>query len=161
MTNILGNPEQSGCCAAELFGLSRLLQLRGKHCLAGRIYQKALDCGLPRGAEQIAQRELALIAKKQRNFELSNLLWEKLLDDSMEGLRAYRQLAIYYEHHAVQIQKAAGFSRKALAALQQAFQAGHISSKKYQRWHASFRHRLARLEKKLVVRSQSPVASRQ
>ncbi len=155
MTNILGNPEKSGCCAVELFGLSRLLQRRGKNRLAGLIYQKALDNGLPRAAEQIAQRELALIAKRQRNFKLSNALWEKLLDDSIEGFRAYRQLAIYYEHHAVQIQKAVKFSREALAALQQAFQAGRISSQKYQHWHASFRHRLARLEKKLVGSLQS------
>lgn len=158
ITNILGNPKESGCCAVELFGLSRLLQRRGKHSLAGLVYQKALNCGLPGDTEQIAQRELALIAKKQRNFELSNLLWEKLLDDSIEGFRAYRQLAIYYEHHAVQIQKAAEFSREALAALQQAFQAGRISPQKYQSWHASFRHRLARLEKKLVASRQFPVS---
>ena len=33
-------------------------------------------------------------------IELSNALWEKLLGDSAEGLKAYEQLAIYYEHHA-------------------------------------------------------------
>jgi uncharacterized protein YprB with RNaseH-like and TPR domain len=150
MTNILGNPEQSDCCAAELFGLSRLMQQRGKNHLAGLIYQKALDGGLPKAEEQIAQRELALMAKRERNFELSNALWEKLLDDSTEGLKAYRQLAIYYEHHAFQIQRAAMLTREALAKLQQAFQAGRISSQKYRHWHSSFHYRLARLEKKLV-----------
>ncbi len=157
MTDILGNPEQSDCCAAELFGVSRLLQRRGKNRLAGLIYRKALDSGLPRVAEQIAQRELALMAKRERNYELSNALWEMLLDDSIEGLKAYRQLAIYYEHHELQLQKAAEFSRKAIVKLQQAFQAGRLSSQKYQHWHASFHHRLARLEKKLVGSRQFPV----
>ncbi len=160
MTNILGNPEQSGCRAVELFGVSRLLQRRGKTRLAGLVYQKALDSGLPKAAEQIAQRELALMAKRERNYEFSNALWEQLLDDSAEGLKAYRQLAIYYEHHAFQLQTAAALTKEALVQLQQAFQAGRLSTQKYQHWHASLHHRLARLEAKLAGSRQSAVCSK-
>ena len=112
--------------------------------------KKALDEGLPEAAEQVARRELAFLAKRGRNFELSNALWEKLLGDSIEGLKAYEQLAIYYEHHASHPQKAAALSREALVRLQEAFQAGRMPSQKYQQWHASFQHRLSRLAAKIA-----------
>ena len=81
---------------------------------------------------------MALLAKREGNYELSNALWEKLLDDSAGGLKAYEQLAIYYEHHADLPQKAAELSREALLKLQDAFHAGRIPSAKYREWHASF-----------------------
>ncbi len=148
IARILADPEQNNCCAGELFGISRMLQRSGDENLAGRIYQRALEVGLPKAAEQSAQRELALLAKRARNFELSNELWEKLLDDSAEGLRAYEQLAIYYEHHASLPQQAAMLSREAIVRLQEAFHSGRLPSHKYLRWHASFQHRLARLTAK-------------
>jgi uncharacterized protein YprB with RNaseH-like and TPR domain len=158
MTDVLADPENSGCGAGEFFGISRLLQKRGEARLAELTYQKALDSGLPRAAEQVARRELALLAKRGRNFELSNALWGKLLDDAAEGLRAYEQLAIYYEHHASLPQKAAALSREALIRLQEAFLAGRMPSHKYQQWHGRFQHRLDRLAGKMEsseVRSQN------
>jgi uncharacterized protein YprB with RNaseH-like and TPR domain len=148
--NILENPESSACGAGELFGISRMLQRRGDNSSAARIYQKALEEGLPEAAEQVAQRELAFMAKRGRNFGLSNALWEKLLGDTAEGLRAYEQLAIYYEHHAALPQKAAALSREALVKLQESFRSGRMPSHKYQQWHASFQHRLSRLTVKMA-----------
>jgi hypothetical protein len=69
------------------------------------------------------------------------------LDDAAEGLQAYEQLAIYYEHHAALPQKAAMISRQAIARLQEAFHSGHLSLHKYQQWHTKFQHRLSRLER--------------
>jgi len=149
IAGMLADPETTGCGAGELFGISRLLQKRGQQSLAGRIYQRALDEGLPDAAEQIARRELALLAKREKNYELSNSLWEQLLGDSAEGLQAYEQLAIYYEHHASLPQKAAALSREALVRLQESFRAGHLPARKYQQWHASFQHRLNRLGSKI------------
>jgi uncharacterized protein YprB with RNaseH-like and TPR domain len=149
ISRLLENPESNSCRAGELFGISRLLQERGEEELAIRIYRKSIDEGLPRDAEQIAQRELARMAKRERKFELSNALWEKLLGSTMEGLKAYEQLAIHYEHWDLQPQKAATLSREALIKLQEAFQAGRLSGHRYRKWHASFQHRLARLEIKI------------
>ena len=148
LMHMLGNPKKSDCCPKELFGLSRLLQRRGEENLAADMYQSALQGGLPAEAEQIAQRELAFMAKRASNFELSNALWEKLLDHSNEGLRAYEQLAIYYEHRASSFEKAARLCRDALVRLQESFHEGNISSLKYRQWHASFNHRLNRLQAK-------------
>jgi uncharacterized protein YprB with RNaseH-like and TPR domain len=150
ITRILADPEKWAGRAEELYGVSRLLQRRGEDRLAGQIYRKALEAGLPREIEPVAQRELALLAKRERDFELSNALWEKLLRDPAEGLRAYEQLAIYYERYARLPQKAATLSREALVSLQGAFHTGRMSSRQFMQWHASFQHRLARLTAKLA-----------
>jgi uncharacterized protein YprB with RNaseH-like and TPR domain len=148
MNAILADPEHSDCGAGELFGISRMLQRRGEEHFAGRMYRKALDRGLPGEAGQIAQKELAALAKRGRNYELSNALWEQLLDDTVLGLGAYEQLAIYYEHRAGLPHKAAELSREALVKLQGAFRSGRIPSLKYRQWHEKFHHRLTRLDAK-------------
>jgi uncharacterized protein len=150
MSEIFADPENNAGSAGELFGISRLLQRRGQEHLAGRMYRKALKSGLPRIAAQVAHRELALLAKRSGDYELSNAFWEKLLDDPAGGFKAYEQLAIHYEHYADQPQKAAELSREALVKLQDEFHFGRIPQAKYQQWHASFHHRLNRLRAKAV-----------
>jgi uncharacterized protein len=147
INEILKDPEQSECCAGELFGISRMLQKRGDQHSAGRIYRKALGRGLPEDAAQVAQRELAFLAKRNREYALSNELWEKLLGDTVVGFRAYEQLAMYYEHQEDHPEKAAELSREALMKLQGAFHSGRISSSKFRQLHAKFHHRLSRLTK--------------
>ncbi len=149
VTGLLEAPETAQCQAEDLYGISRLLQRRGEEDLAGRIYQRALEYGLPQTAERTAQRELALMAKRRRDFEGSNALWEKLLGESPEGMRAYEQLAIYYEHHARQPERASALTREALVKLRDSLHAGLITPQKYQQWHASFQHRLNRLQEQL------------
>jgi uncharacterized protein YprB with RNaseH-like and TPR domain len=158
ISRMLANPELSPCGPGELFGISRLLQRRGKSLLAGCTYQKALEGGLPKSAEQTALKELALLARRERNFELSNAHWEKLLSGSEEGLRAYEQLAIHHEHRTFQLQKAAVLSREALVRLQESFRAGRLSSHKYRQWHEKLHHRLARIAAKM---GKSEPASRE
>jgi uncharacterized protein YprB with RNaseH-like and TPR domain len=145
INEILENPEKRCRRAGELFGVSRLLQSRGKSHLAEKIYQRSLDKGLPESAEQIACRELARIAKRSGEHSVSKAFWEKLLGDTTEGLKAYEQLAIFYEHHDAQPQKAAMLSREALVRLQEAFRSGRLPAHRYHKLHASFQHRLARL----------------
>jgi hypothetical protein len=150
VTRILADPEKWASRAEELYGVSRLLRRNGENKLAGKIYRKALDAGLPGEVEPVARRELAILAKRERDFELSNALWADLLRDPAEGLRAYEQLAIYYERYARLPQKAAGLSREALATLQEAFHTGRLSPRQFMQWHQSLQHRLARLTAKLA-----------
>ncbi len=145
ITGILHEPENTQCRGEDLFGISRLLQRRGERHLAGRMYRRALEYGLPEPVERTARRELALLAKRQRDFESSNAQWEQLLGDSPEGLRAYEQLAIYYEHHAREPRHAATLTREALVQLREALHSGRISIHQYEHWHSSFQHRLNRL----------------
>ena len=153
LATILEDPVKNGCDATELFGISRFLQRRGEEKLAAKFYRKAIESGLPKAAEQTAQKELALLAKQWHDFELSKTLWEKLLGGSADGLKAYEQLAIYYEHRARLPHKAVKLSREALVQIREAFHNGCIPEDKYMRWHASFRHRLTRLAAKVASQS--------
>jgi uncharacterized protein len=143
--NIFNEPETSSCSASELFGVSRVLQRRGEKLLAGRIYERALEAGLPPVAERSAQRELALLAKREGDLDRSNDWWEKLLEGSPECLEAYEQLSIFYEHCGHEFQRASSLTREALVKLLEAFHSGRISAAKYQHWYASLHHRLDRL----------------
>jgi uncharacterized protein len=149
MNRILADPESCSCRSSELFGVSQLLQSRGESQLAERLYRRSLDEGLPEFAENIAHRELALMAKRSREYETSRVYWEKLLGDTVEGLKAYEQLAIHYEHHDAQPEKAAMLSREALVKIQEAFHSGRLSAHQYRKLYASFQHRLTRLMKKI------------
>jgi uncharacterized protein YprB with RNaseH-like and TPR domain len=149
INRILADPEKSCCGGGELFGVSRLLQSLGESQLAEHMYQRSLDEGLPESVEQIAYRELALMTKRSGEYQASRLFWEKLLGDTIEGLKAYEQLAIHYEHHDGQPQKAAMLAREALVKMQEAFRSGRLPAHRYQKLHASFQHRLARLAGKI------------
>lgn len=148
MNEILSEPEQRCSAAGELFGASRMLQRKGQHGLAGRLYQKALAANLSGEAERVAKRELAFMAKRRGDFESSTALWKKLLDDTSTGLVAYEQLAIYYERDASRPEEAEAVSRQALIALHAALRAGRLSTKKYLCYHERFQRRLTRLRAK-------------
>ncbi|NLT68269.1 MAG: hypothetical protein GXX84_16825 [Acidobacteria bacterium] len=150
LNTILSEPEECGCRGSELFGISRMLQKSGgEERLARRVYEKALESGLPADAERAARRELAFLAKRGCDFERANALWLELSNDSREGFRACEQLAIYYEHKARLPGKALAFSRQALAKLREAFHARRITLKEYQRRYAALQRRLTRLAAKL------------
>jgi uncharacterized protein YprB with RNaseH-like and TPR domain len=146
---ILANPEDGQCGACELFGISRLLQQRGQTDRAEHLYRKAVEKGLPEPAARAARKELALAAKRRSDFEEANEIWMKLLGDTAEGLKAYEQLAIYYEHEAREPLSAARLSREAMRMLREAYSGGRIPAPQYMRLHARLRHRLNRLASKL------------
>jgi hypothetical protein len=146
--SLLAAPESAGGDALELYGISRLLDRRGSPARARGLYARALESGLPEAVDRAARRELAQLAKRDRDFPLANSLWEDLLGDSREGLDAYEQLAIYYEHHAREPERAAGLAREALTELRKALRGGRIEPGRYRRMQARLEHRLARLTRK-------------
>jgi uncharacterized protein YprB with RNaseH-like and TPR domain len=134
--------------ALELYGLSRLLERRGSGELARRLYERALETGLPEEADRAARRELARLAKRERDFDRATELWEDILGESRDGLDAYEQLAMYYEHHAAAPERALDLTREALAALRRAWQRGSVPAAAYGRLRARFSRRLERLERR-------------
>jgi uncharacterized protein YprB with RNaseH-like and TPR domain len=145
---ILADPENSTCGASELLGVSRMLQQQGDTVRAEYLSRMALEKGLPEPAERAVKKELALSAKRRRDFDRANAIWENLLGDTAEGFKAYEQLAIYYEHHLKEPRRAAKLSREALYILREAYNNGRLSSSQYMRLHAKLRHRLNRLATK-------------
>ena len=154
--SLLAEPESASDDALELYGMSRLLHRRGSPAQARGLYTRALESGLPEAVDRAARRELAQLAKRELDFPLANSLWQDLLGDSREGLDAYEQLAIYYEHHAHQPERAATLAREALTNLRKALHSGHIEPGRFRRTQARLEHRLARLMRK----ASRPVAGR-
>jgi uncharacterized protein YprB with RNaseH-like and TPR domain len=151
IAGLLEEPECRGHDAGELYGVSRMLHRHGEELLAAQGYQRALTYGLPESADRLARRELALLARRRGDFSGANALWEELLGDSNDGLRAYEHLAIYYEHHSREPQRALALTQEAMLRLQEGRRTGRIDPHLYRRWDAAFRRRLARLQERLAT----------
>jgi len=148
MLGLLADPECRGQHALDMFGVSRLCERRGETARAQKFYSRSLAGELPPEAGRLARRSLARLAKRDGNHDAAVKLWEEMAGDSSEGLEAYRELAIYYEHRAHDPYRAASIAKKALAALRRANRLGTIAAAAYQKQRKAFEHRLGRLERK-------------
>jgi uncharacterized protein YprB with RNaseH-like and TPR domain len=188
MLALLSAPETAGeeTHALELYGLSRLLSRRGQESKARLLYERALGAGLPIEVECLAQRELARLAKRGRDFARANALWEELachsvhlrrspprhaarlqqgkgttvrgLNHALEtSLEAYEQLAIYYEHHSREPSRATELTREALEKLRRGVRSSRIEFGPSRRWEARLEHRLARLARSAKTREARPL----
>jgi uncharacterized protein YprB with RNaseH-like and TPR domain len=144
---LLGNPEENGQDALELFGVSRICERRGEALRARDLYERSIGGELPEEAERKARRSLAMLAKRAGDFGKAEELWQAIVGSSREGLEAYEQLAIHYERRARDLQKATTFAREALATLRKGNRLGTIKPDVYQRYKAAFQRRLARLQR--------------
>ncbi len=133
----------------ELFGLSRICERRGETKRARKHYEQSIALSeLPLESNRAAKKSLARLAKREGDLTLARDLWEGMLGNSREGIEAYEELAIYYERHIGETQRAAEISREALNAVQQAKRSGIIGTGAYQQLRGRFERRLARLERK-------------
>jgi uncharacterized protein YprB with RNaseH-like and TPR domain len=153
--------------SVDLFGLSRVMQRRGKPDRARELYETALRCGLPRDVERLAQRELAQLAKREQDYARATSLWEQLRQAPSTGKRkrpavskeeaqralvsaieAAEQLAIYHEHKAKQPKRAAELISHAIGELWAATRDGGISGLHAPKIEARLTRRLLRLERR-------------
>jgi hypothetical protein len=152
MMSLLAEPETAECEALDLFGLSRLLRRRGEMARSRQLYERALASGLPSELDRAARRELARLAKRERDFGRATQLWNEIVgsdnDNADAGLEAYEQLAMYYEHQAREPERAAALTREALAALGEALQAGNLAPAAHRKLRSRLEHRLERLARR-------------
>ena len=127
----------------DLFGLSKFLERRGERERAYSTCARALDAGLPAEFRPRARRELALMAKRDGDWERATAVWRELARDPKDGIEACEQLAIYYERHRKDFKQALEFAQLALVKLDRQ---GWTSRDPI--WHA----RRARQEEKLMCR---------
>jgi len=146
--SLLENPETHGSDPLELYGVSRICERRGETSRARHLYERSIAGELPAETGRAARRSLARLAKRGGDRDLALQLWEEMLDASREGLEAYEQLAIHYEHRAREPRRAAVLVREALTELRRANRLGTIASGQHKRWRVRFQQRLARLERK-------------
>jgi uncharacterized protein YprB with RNaseH-like and TPR domain len=157
---LLANPEalaEAEDVALDLYGASRLFRRRGEAQRARTLCECAVAAGLPKRVERVARRELALAARRERDFSRAAELWQQMLQSQKPGgegqmrfvCEAYEQLAIHFEHRIREPQRAAELAREAMAAVRRANQIGLLESPERRKLLARWEHRLARLERKL------------
>jgi len=148
--SLLANPEAGGSDALELFGVSRICERRGRTALARKLYARSVASELPSETSRAARRSLAKLAKREGDFPAARELWEGMVGNSREGLDAYEQLAIHYEHRTREHRCAAEVVRNALAELRQADRLGTIAAAVHRLKKGQFEKRLARIERKIM-----------
>jgi hypothetical protein len=154
MVALLDNPEAAEAESLELYGMARLMRRRGEAGRSRRLCERALASGLPAGLDRAALRDLAALAKRERDYPRACALWEELagvgalLAAPLDAIEACEQLAIYYEHRDRQPERALELTREALAALQRAARAGLLAPEKLARLRARLERRWKRLERR-------------
>jgi uncharacterized protein len=149
--SVLATPEEARCDALELYGVSRILSRRGEYDRARALYARTLDAGLSEDVGRMARRELARLAKRGRDYDLANSLWEKLCSSTEAGpetIEALIELAIHYEHRGRDPRRAAQITSEALAHLTAGARERHIATGRYRSLRSRLEHRLERLNRK-------------
>jgi uncharacterized protein len=156
--SLLANPEAQDRDALELYGVSRICERHGDRARARQHYAQSIARELPVETALAARSALARLAKRDGDFALALELWEGILGNSREGLEAYEQLAMYYEHRARQPHRAAALAKQALVELRGANRLGRIGRAYYRERRERFKQRLARLERKSARGLLRPLA---
>jgi uncharacterized protein YprB with RNaseH-like and TPR domain len=150
--SLLTAPENEYSDAFELYGVSRIFSRRGERARARELFGRALDAGLPEELHRSARRQLARLAKRERDYDFALSLWEELSREHRSGLaesmEAAIELAIHYEHRARDPERAAKIMRAALATLPGHPNTLHAHTRDFRNLRTRLEHRLDRLDRK-------------
>ncbi|HEV2419130.1 MAG TPA: ribonuclease H-like domain-containing protein [Terriglobia bacterium] len=113
---------ESGAAAqihsVDLLSLSHMLERAGAHSLAFPACARAIALGLPKTVEPGAMWQLAAHHKRREDFESAEKIWLELTAlETPFVLRAFRELAIYYERRQRDFAKALQFTEQAINLL--------------------------------------------
>jgi uncharacterized protein len=142
----------------DLFGLSRFLQRRGDPERAHSACAQALNAGLPAEFRPKARRDLALMAKRRGEHTRAAGIWQELVADPQDGVYACEQLAIYYERHAKDLNRAAELAQLALSKLRRQLSASrdpHLAARAAC-LEQKFLHRITRLQHRIKIGAGTP-----
>lgn len=132
----------------DLFSLSRIFERSGAQELSLSTCREALDAGLPQTIETQALWQLASQHKRRREHDQAVEIWIEVTRREAEfSLRAFEELAIYYEHRQRDAKTALEYAERALLQVNLAPESSQLKR---------FSHRLKRLRKKIVEREGTP-----
>lgn len=158
MAALLADPlERGGEYSIDLIALAKLFEDLGSLEIATRLYIHGLEHEdarlqrLPRSALLQALNRLALIHKRQQNWEAAIALWQEAA--RWQHLSAYVELAKYYEHTSRDLDEAIHWTLSALDLLQSLDLA--LGLYEHRQWAVELERRLARLRRKISTRPES------
>ena len=152
--SLLAAPELESRDSLEVFGVSRICDRRGETSRARDLYAHAIARELPKPADGTARAALARLAKRENDYQRAISLWMGLRGTTREGLEAYVELAMYYEHRARQPDRAAEIVGEALAELRRARTFGFASPDRIGKLRMELGKRLSRLNLKCAATTE-------
>jgi len=132
----------------DLFSLSRIFERSGSAELSLSMCRKALEAGLPDEIETQALWQIASQHKRKREHQIAIEIWEEVTRrETSFAVRAFEELAIYYEHRARDAAKALEYAQGALNCIRSAGSAAgdNLGLRSMER----LSHRMERLKKKV------------
>jgi hypothetical protein len=178
---LLNQPEHAEADGYELFGVSRMVRQRAPQATgkARALFASAVDAGLPDDLDRRARREMALLARREKDYDRAAAIWESLVgqafqpvaDDSFHQdelqsktnprtnvdvcpaitLEACEQLAIHHEHRKRDPRRALQWASHALIELKRLRRTGAHESGSLDRIRYRLYERIARLERKVAA----------
>ncbi len=143
LTALLANPIQIPPeYSPDILALARLFEDLNEAKAAIDLYAKALEYPLPAPILSESLHNLAMLYKRQGNFNLAVPLWEKAAH--LKHLHAHIELAKFYEHRQQDYREAISWTRSALNILEKT----DLSFDEKQNWLNQLQHRLTRLLRK-------------
>ena len=131
--------------ARESLGLGRLLARRGAEPRAARALERAAAALPPSPARDEALARLARLHKRAGRHAHAEPLWRELAGrGGLGALRSHVELAMYYEHRARDLERAAATVSSALALVEERI--GRAEPARAASWRAALLHRARRIE---------------
>jgi TPR repeat protein len=127
----------------DLTAIARLLDDLGHTEKASQLYHTCLQADLPPEVYHDTLYRLALLHKHSSDYATAIPLWE--IAASHRRLYAFEELAKYYEHHALDLEKAHKWTIEALDFINSA----NTIDPETKLWKQNFEHRLQRLKRKI------------
>ena len=152
INSMLAEDELQETDGRDLFGLSRFLHRRGDAPRAARMCSKAVEAGLTAEHQQMASRELALMAKRRGDHAEAAKLWRSLLTGNQTVIEACEQLAIHFERREKDLEQALEYAQLGLSKLCAGGQRlrDPYAEARIARQEKSLSRRLARLQQRLT-----------
>ena len=152
---LLNTPESAEGDGYELFGVSRIVKQRAPREArkAHDLFALAVDAGLPEDLHRRARREMALLARRERNYERAAEIWESLTGESdLIALEAFEQLAIHCERRRRNPQRALEWVNQGMVELRALQRARDDNAAALARIRYRYYERIARLERKISAK---------
>lgn len=129
----------------DLAAIGRLMEDLGHTDRAFKCYERCLQANLPEDIFNDTLQRLSILHKRNNNYAEAIPLWEQAVVRNQ--IYAYEELAKYYEHHALDLEKARKWTLEALTYLE----SGGLTAFEKMQWMEVFQHRLERLERKISI----------
>ena len=92
--------------ALDLLSLGRLCERLGLQCESEQAYRHALACKPSADVRALVQEQLSFLCKRDGRWPEAVELWEVLRESGAAGILPHVELAKYYEHRALDIERA-------------------------------------------------------